>query len=325
MKSLFLLVILSGLLFASPDWYIDRSIQKEPNQWIGYGEDTNLANAILDAKADVSMQMESIISSTMNVTTRNNNDQYSRNTESVNNIESNLKLKDLDIKKQKLENGIWYVAVSYENIPDIEKFVKKIKVQPGKQSEYFRNTELGKDLNRITKVETGTHLYYSNDQNSFGLTLDGIYQPIEIHSSDLFINYQGVHSTSNMVVTGVKGRIVNCNDNLQFQWTTKKKYVSIFAVTPDGQVLILEDNINTKTNLTPFQFSCLKDEERQTLFVMVFSDSELDNSYFRSMQGNETKESYSSIEAKKVKFDKLIEFLDGKDFVSKKFTIKNKG
>lgn len=321
MKSLLLLVILSGLLFATPDWYLERSLQKEPNEQIGYGEDSNLQNAILNAKADVSMQLESIINSTMNITTRNDNTIYSRNTKSVNNIESNLKLKDLDIKKQKLENGIWYVAVSYENIPSIEKFVKRIKIQPGKQNEYFKSTTLGKELNRITKLETDTRLYYMND--SFVLNLDSIYQNIDISVSDLFINYQGIKNTSNMIVKKSSGNsIINSNENVQFKWNTKKKFITIFAVSPDGQVLILEDNIYSKNISNPFQFECLKDEERQTLFVMVFSDMELDNSYFRSMQGNESKESYSSIESKKIKFDKLIEFINGKDFVTKKYTIK---
>lgn len=316
-----MLVLLSGWLFAAPDWYLSRTIQKDPNQCIGYGEDANLANAIVNAKADVSMQLESIVNSTMNITTQNNDTIYSRHTESINNIESRLKLKDLDIVNQKQENGIWYVAVSYENIPDVEKFVKKIKVHPGKQNEYFKNTLLGKELNRITKLETDTRLYYMNE--SFVLNLDGIYQNVDITVSDLFINYKSIQNTSDMIVSKKSpSTIIYSNENVQFKWNTKKKYVTIFAVSPDGQVLVLGDNIITKYNSEPFQFDCLKGEERQTLFVMVFSNNEIDNSYFRAMQGNEEKETYNSYDAKKVKFDKLIEFLDGKDFVTKKFTIK---
>jgi hypothetical protein len=55
------------------------------------------------------------------------------------------------------------------------------------------------------------------------------------------------------------------------------------------------------------------------MFVAVFTNTLQDNSYFRIMQGNEERETYLN---GRIKFDKFIEFIEGKEFVTKKMVIK---
>lgn len=308
-------------LMAAPAWFVNRELQMSSEmEMIGYGEDTELHNAIAIAKADISSQLESRVSSTIMIRKIRTDDVLVSNSDQVHNLHTESILEDVHIIMQHHQDGKWYVAIKYENIPEIKRFVKKLPTSlgPEHQNIYFTNTYLGKELNRLTGVKTNSKLYFM--KGSFYLNRGDIYQKMTVSLPDLFITHatNGSNKLEIYKKSRVAGVLMN-NEPCLFRLTSKKKYVSIFAVNPEGHVFVLEDNMPSSRDTEPYQFFRKDVDERPTMFVAVFSDIMEDNSFFRIMIGNEERESY---ENGKMKFDMFIEFLDGKEFVSKKILIK---
>ena len=73
-------------------------------------------------------------------------------------------------------------------------------------------------------------------------------------------------------------------------------------------------------NMKPgnFEFHKKNQMDRTTMFVAVFSNSPVDNSIFRLMDGSESLDTYKH---DRMQFDELIKFLGDKEFVAKKMVI----
>ncbi len=322
LKSVFLMLLLSKVLFGNtPDWYVNRDI-KQPiqNETIGYGEDSNLPNAILSAKTDISMQLQSHIKSSISMNTHRSNAEYTHDTSLLQQVDTDQVLMEASVIKQQYQDDKWYVAVSYENIPSVMRFIKKLPagLKNEKQNSFLTNTILYKELNQLLGININARLFYADEH--WNINYQNVIQRIDLSIPDLFIT----HSTTpfNKLIISKNSKldsIINSGESILFKTASLKKYVSIFAITPEGKVLVLEDNIPTSSIQAPFNFECLTGEERETMFVAVFSNNNIDNAYFRMMQGNEERSSYKN---GSIKFDKFIEFLDGKEFVSKKMVIK---
>jgi hypothetical protein len=321
MKWLFLVVMLHGLLFAAPQWYTNRDAKTAgANETIGYGEDTNLPNAILGAKTDISMQLQSHIKSSISMNTQSDNAYYTHKTTLLQYVDTDQILIDAGVVKQEFQGDRWYVAVSYDNSPNIVRFIKKLPsdLKNEKQNSYLANTMLGKEVNQLLGKNINFKLLYMNEQ--WNLNYKNVYQKVDIAIPDLFINHNTNPTNSFAISKKSKNEnIILDGEDVYFKVASTKKYVTIFAMTPEGRVLVLEDNILTSQKINQFNFERFNEEERPTMFVAVFTNTLQDNSYFRIMQGNEERETYLN---GRIKFDKFIEFIEGKEFVTKKMVIK---
>lgn len=313
-------------IYAMPSWYINRDF-KEPisNEILGYGEDRLLQNAILNAKTDISMQLKSRVKSVLLQNQYRYNQNISSNTHHTQEVFTDEILKDTVVIKQEQIDGKWYVVVAYENIPTLHRFIKKLpnNLENGKQNRYLKNTLLFKELNDVLGVETNTRLYV-NDGN-FQLGYKTIFQNMDLNIPELFVNHSTNKSnTFTIVKNSTYENVILKFEPVSFEFDSNKRFVSLFAISPEGKVLLLEDNLHVKSKTNEYKFKKLKpSEERETLFVAVFSDTKLDNSYFRYMTGNENDESYNQDD---IKFHKFVDFLnnDDIDFISIKMTIKER-
>jgi hypothetical protein len=309
-----------------PSWYINRDF-KEPisNEMLGYGEDRLLQNAILNAKTDISMQLKSRVKSVLLQNQYRYNQNVSSNTYHTQEVFTDEILKDTVVIKQEQIDGKWYVVVAYENIPTLHRFIKKLpnNLENGKQNRYLKNTLLFKELNDVLGVETNTRLYVKD--GNFQLGYKTIFQNMDLNIPELFVNHSTNESnTFKILKNSTYENVILKVEPVSFEFDSNKRFVSLFAISPEGKVLLLEDNLHVKSKTNEYKFKKLKpSEERETLFVAVFSDTKLDNSYFRYMTGNENDESYNQDD---IKFHKFVDFLnnDDIDFISIKMTIKER-
>ena len=309
-------------MFATtPEWFINRDILNSNLISIGYGEDANLQNAIAIAKADISSQIISNVKSNVSITQADHNGVITQDSLQQNSVSSESILEDSQVIKQSYQDGRWYVAVEYENIPPIKRFVKKIGLikNPERQNPYFAHTYLGQDINQITNNTLNIKLYHMS--NSWYLNFNNLYQKIDINIPDLFITFST--NESNRLDIEKKSRferIINDGEDIHFHPISKKRYWTLFAMSPEGEVYVIEDNM--PINMKPGTFNFVKktgDIDRPTMFVAVFSNSRIDSSYFRLMNGYESLDTYKN---DRVRFDKFINFLEDKEFVAKKMVVK---
>ena len=333
MKSLIIVSLLCSWLFANPtDWFVGRMIPTENSmEIIGYGSDIDPNIALLNAKTDISSQIKSTVNSSLTISKQRVNDTLESNSNQISNETTDIVLEEAQVVRQQFIEGKWYVAVSYETMTDVSRFIKKLPIRghgvpTEPQNAYFSQTIVGKELNKLLKKTIDAKVYWKS--NTFFLNHGNVYQrlnPDEYSIPELFITgLSGGSSVMNKMTilkSSQTNGVINSYENCEFKFVSEpsKKYVSLFAINPEGAVLVLENNIPVKSKTKPYQFFRKGAEERPTMFVAVFSTLPEDNSYFRIMQGTEERESYSN---GKMKFDKFIDFLDGKDFIAQKMLIK---
>ena len=356
MKKVILFCI--GLLVGTPiladtdiQWFLARDYSTRfDTQVIGYGVGADLDQAILNAKVDISNQIKSTVTSSLTIKKDRVNENYNSSVNHIQNEKSEIILSgDTEVLLQAINQDKWYVAVLYDNASGVMQFAHKLPVKyhfikyehNETQNQYFTETIIGKELNRILPRKIDARLSWKD--NSFFLIHGDVSNRLneeEYSIPDLFITYSNSPANTMKIVKGstTNGIIISDEDcQFKFNSTSGKKYVSLFAVNPEGVVLVLENNIPiTKDSkggkggkdgkdvkqTTPYQFFKKNESERSVMFVSVFSDQTIDNSYFRVMQGNEERASYGESRNGKVKFDRFIDFLNGKEFVAQKMLIK---
>jgi hypothetical protein len=316
-----LMAISATWLYATPDWFQERSLIADKT-FIGYGEDANLQNAVTLARADISNQLQTNVNSNISITQADRNGVISSDSVQQNSSSSTSVLDESQTIKQSYQDGRWFVAVQYQELTQINRFIKKVEklgpVTTEHQNQYFAHTYLGMELNKkLGKIDTSLQ----RQAGEWYLNYKDIYQKIDIHIPDLFITFSTTEANRLDIEKDSRfERIINDGEIVHFHPVSKKKYWSLFAMSPEGEVYVIEDNM--PTNMKPGTFNFRKkaeDIDRPTMFVAVFSNSRVDNSYFRLMNGYESLDTYKN---DKVRFNKFIEFLDDKEYVTKKMIIK---
>lgn len=320
---------LSEIEDKSLQWFYNRDIsQGSAMEVIGYGADYDLENAIVIAKGEIATQIQSAISSAITITKRRTLENFESHTTQIQNENTQMVLEEVKVIRQMYRQNKWYVAVSYENVSDIQRFIQKLysqtqEIRDEPQNKYFTETIVGKELNRLLRRKIDVKLYWK--ENSLFLNYRNIYQRLssqEYAIAELFVTHAtSEHNTMHISKRSKTSGVINSDEDCLFRFgtTASKKYVSLFAVNPEGVVLVLENNVPASRQTAPYQFYKKNEYERPTMFVAVFSERSIDNSYFRIMQGDEDRKSY---ENGKIKFDRFIEYLADKEFVSQKMLIK---
>ena len=300
-----------------PQWFLERTITpKEKNEYIGYGMNDTLATSLTDAKADISNQIEANVYSSINITKTISENKYDKNVVENQYSDSKKLFIDSIILRQEYLNGKWYTAVGYEDIPPFQKFLNKIPFKEINKAETRMDYRLNIPL--IKKLNNG-NLTLQSMNNDWYIGYQSNFFKLDIFTPDLFMDFKTSKDDYKVLKQSSREKIIIANEEVKFQFLTKKKYVSLFAVNQEGQVMVLQNNIEHKITNT-YEFDKRKDEfERIGLFVAVYSNEPTDNSYFRHMNGRESRESYNN---EKIKFDSFITFLEDKEYIAKKIAIK---
>ncbi len=325
----FLLMFLSILnVFSSeiPVWFSDMSFPSTHTKLVGYGEEKNLPLAIANAKASISGQIKTQISSNMIQNNTLKNEIY--NHEVIQNQQSSTQatMTDTTVLKQEKVGDMWYVAVEFENIPTLQKFINKLPINltDEPQNSYLMKTELFDELHKTIGKSIDAVLVRKD--GAWYLKYKDVLQNIdERNFEDLFTSSKD----QNLSLT-LNKRIPLLYDGEKFSFTlssTNDGFVSLLDVFEDGSVAVLSTNIPISKNSlisipnikdkNDFEAATLtQGKDSFDLFVAIYSEKPLNLDRFIIADANlQTSENAKS-------FDKLIGFLNGKQFATLKITTK---
>lgn len=327
MKHLLLLLAFLACGFASPSWY--GALQKENHSsYIGYGSAQSEAQAKQEALNDIASQISVNIESSLSQNIKEVDGKVSRVSEDAMKQSAQATLGDYTLLKSDFDDGNYFVALSYENIPSLDKFVRKVKLKGALDvalgSGYLKNTQIARELNTALKQELDFALL-RKDAKWF-IKHEEILQVLD--KKDFAKFFVSVPHAKLSIDTSKNNNILHDGDTFYFKVKSQEKgYASILSVYEDGTVSTLVRNIpvkkETKENIPAQDFDTMpeaslmqKGVETYDLYVVVYSDKKLlfDNfAYADSELINEEK--YKN-------FDELITFLEDKTYATLKVVTK---
>ena len=238
----FLLILFIGCTSnnLSPKWFNTKSIQYRKNEIIGYAKAKELNIAKQSAKRNIAEMLQVDVTSILNIEINSSNEKYSKKSNSKINTTTTLRLNNLKIIKQERVNNIWYVAISYDNLPLFQKIIHS--TNPKRENfnnPYLKETKLFKALKDKFGFYPKAKIYAQNGQ--YYITIDN--QQFLISQQEfieLFIN----NSHPNIELE-LKERVKN---NKTYFVSTKFKrfgFASLFVVSHTGSVVGLFKNIKS--------------------------------------------------------------------------------
>ena len=304
-------VLLPSYVFATPNWYYNINSNK-PNTYIGFGSANSEQEAKQIALEDISSQISVQIDSKTTRTKKIIAGDYQKNIEQKSTQKTKANLSDFKLLKIDLEDGTYYVAIEYENIPSIDKFKAKLKKAGYKVqfTNYIKNFELSrKDKRWYIKYKDIMQLLDTRDFEKFFSTIQN--KNLQFQTNKI----------NNILYNG---------DEFYFKVKSSKKgYITIFDVYEDGTVIVLYKNVKIKanklTNIPNENFEQIpvaglleEGKDAIDLQIALYSDKKLilDN-FAMASDEIENDERYKN-------FDELLKFLNSKIFSSFKMVTKHR-
>lgn len=143
MRSLSFLLFFVASLFANPMWY--HNIQKtKANSYVGYGSGISVAQAKLNAFNDIASQIYVSVNTTFSQKQKMHDGEFKSNEEFTSSQNSKATLYDYELLKSEFYDGKYFVALEYENIPSLDKFINKLKKSELKLKDEKQNSYLKK-------------------------------------------------------------------------------------------------------------------------------------------------------------------------------------
>ena len=293
------------ILNAQPSWYYNLQNNKQ-NFYIGYGSAKSENEAKQNALVSISSQISTKIDSSLTTTkTYGKKDVQIKSSQ-----KTKANISDYKVLKMSNDDGKYFVAIEYENIPSIQKFKNKLKqanLNPSFEN-YLKEFELlRKDKRWYIKYKDIVQLLDSRDFERF------------------FISTQNERLT---ISTNKKNNILYEDDEFYFQVKSKYDgYVSILTVYEDGTVSTLLKNIpilkETLTNLPDKEFEAIPQAgllesgvETYDMYVAILSDKKLLFDSFAYADEDIT------IDERYKNFDELQRFLKDKNYTTLKVVTK---
>jgi len=217
-----------SFLFATPKWFYSLDNNKS-NYYIGYGEGKNIKEAKMNALNDISSQIEIKIKSEF----ESNINNYKKNISQKLNLSTNANLTDYKVLKVENKDNKYYVAIGYENIPNIDKFIKKLPKNTKISQNYFlNNTYLGKYIKEKTGKFIKFHIF--NKDNKWYI---GYNNKIQILDKNMF---NKLYISMGEIKTNHKYNIFHNDDIIKVYIKAPfDGYVTLFDVDSKGSVYIL--------------------------------------------------------------------------------------
>jgi len=325
----FLLLLLGVELFATPSWFNKLQV-KNPCVYVGYGISESRVKAKQEALSEIASQMYVVIDDSIHSSVKDDNGHISSSNESESSQKSLATLSDYKLLKSEYEDGKYYVALSYENIPSLDKFVRKVKALKitsslsSKPDAYLSNTLISRELQKklshklVFKLVRKDKKWYIQHKSI-----------LQILDKKDFSKFFVTKSSSKLTLHTNKRRdVLHDGDKFYFNVKTLEDgYVTLLDVYEDGTVATLVKNVAMKKGIVekipdedfesvPEASLMVKGEETYDLYVVIFSKKRLRfDSFAYADDTLISEEKYKN-------FDTLIRFLDGKIYTTLKVVTK---
>ena len=310
-------------LYATPTWY-NHLPSKTSNYYIGYGISSSEARAKRIALKDISEQISVKVNTELYQNTSVKNEMVNREFTSKSSVSSSARIHGYKILKSAFDDGRYYVAIGYENIPSIEKFNKKLNsisiTTPEVLNAYLKQAPI---TNYVSKP-VGFSL--KRKDGLWYIRYRDIYQVLDKRDFESF--FTSVSTPRVEIKTNNDNKPLYDGDEFYFNVTSKQKgFVTVLTVYEDGTVATLLRNVPIKKGETKkipdekFESileAGLVEECKETfdLYVAIFSSKKL----FFDQFAQADEELISNERYKN--FDTLIKMMDNYDFATVKIVTK---
>jgi LPP20 lipoprotein len=327
-RQIFLIIALVASAFANPMWY--HNVQKtKANSYVGYGSGVNETDAKQEAFNDITSQISVNVNTSFSQKQKMQDGEIKSSEEFSSSQNSKATLYDYELLKSEYSDGKYFVALQYENIPSVDKFINKIKksnikLKNEKQNSYLKNTSMAKKLKKALKKDIAFSLV-RKDAKWF-VKYKNILQILD--KKDFAKFFTTVDNKLMSINTNKRKNILYNEDKFFFKVKSAKgAYASILTVYEDGTVSTLVRNVALKKgkleNIPDKDFETIPEAglmqrgiETYDLYVLLLSSKKIHLDSFA--QADE-----ELIEEEKYKnFDELIEFIDTKEYATLKVVTK---
>jgi hypothetical protein len=249
-KVLILGSLLCVSLMAQPAWYYNLK-KSHANIYIGYGQASSekeaKANALQDIASKISVTVQGNFSKNVSV----HNGEVDRQLTNLSQQKSKAQIKDYKILKSELDTGKYYVAIAYENISSIDRFIKKVRTKlpkvNEKQNRYLSQTLIAKRLKRRLGVSIDFNL--QRKDGLWYIAYQGVLVSLDKRTFESF--FKTVPNRELRLTTSKKGNKLFNGDVFHFKLRSQQTgFVSILTVYEDGTVATLVRNIPVKAGVT---------------------------------------------------------------------------
>ena len=332
MKVFLFLMVCGVSLFAEPSWYRQLA-DNNPSKYIGYGEGQSRAEAVKRALNEISSKISISVSVGSSSSQRNTNGKFEKKSEHISVQKSAAVIKDWTELKQSLESGTYYIAIEYEKIPSLNKFVKKVIARKGDgsfidttQNSYLKHTPMASKLKKHFKQDINFELF--RDNRKWSLKYGDTTQ--ELDNKDFAKFFTSVDNKDLHIALDRNRRFLFDGETFYFKIkSTNAGFISVLTVYEDGTVATLVRNIavkkNAKENIPDKDFEAIPEAglikpgvETYDLYVVIYSNKKIKFDSFAYADS-------SLINEEKYKnFDELIEILDGQEYTTLKVVTKPK-
>ena len=325
----FLFLLISAPLFATPSWFYKLKSQN-PAVYIGYGVADSGAKAKQDALSDIASQIYVLVNESVHSNVKDDNGHISSYNESETSQKSLATLCDYLLLKSEYEDGAYYVALSYENIPSLDKFLKKVKrLQPTplvmpKPDTYLNSTLMSTELQRKLGHKIAFKLVRKDKK--WYIKHRSVMQVLD--KKDFAKFFVSKNNPQVSLHTNKRRDILHDGDKFYFKVKTKEDgYLTLLDVYEDGTVATLIKNVEMKKGKmekipdedfesVPEASLLVQGEETHDLYVAIFSKKRLRlDSFAYADDALISEEKYKN-------FDALIRFLDKKVYTTLKVVTK---
>ncbi len=235
-----LLMVLSTVLSAQmQEWFMNRTYQPTHSyEVIGYGMGESLKKAMLNAKEDIAGQLFTEISSTKTSHLREQNGQLSKSMDIKIDAQVHTVLSDIKPLRMEPNEGVYYVALLYENLKLSQRFAKKIgKVDCVQRvrNPYIAYTPMYLEI----KEAVGCDIDFSLERKDkvWYVAYKSTLVPIApVDYEDLFIS-----SKHSPLLLGVSTRVLREGQAFYFTFqSTENGYVTLLDVYANGITAVVE-------------------------------------------------------------------------------------
>lgn len=315
-------------VWATPHWYYNLKNAKI-NVYIGYGSGGSESEAKQNALTDISGQMFTKIDSQTIQNKKSLNGEYKNDFEIKSSQKTKANLSDYEVVKLEYEDGQYFIAIEYENIPNLKRFIRKVNLLPNEgnitiQNDFLHNSFLGKSIS--SDLDKKIDFELNRENKSWILRYKNASQYID--ENDLAKLFTTIPNEDLELHTNKKNDILYDGDKFYFQVKSKDDgYVSILSVYEDGTVSVLIKNVPVKKetrmvipdenhNAEPTAGLLEAGKETFDMYVLIWNNKKILLDRFADG-------SNENIEDEKYKnFGELIEFLKDKKYATLKVVTK---
>lgn len=215
--------------FATPSWFGTNSLDRPLFSMIGYGSSEDLEKAQAQAREDISSQLSSTITSSLDIKLSDTNGKIDKSVSTNTKSTSSAVLDTTKVLRSEKVGDIFYVALLYQNIP-------KLKC-PKKQNKFLANSSLINDANLLLNCRYDYDLRYMDE--SWYLKYKTINEKLSQAQFDTFFKTVANDKLS------IKSEKNTYEDGESFSLKITSKadgYLSLVVVYEDGKVGVLLSN-----------------------------------------------------------------------------------